>query len=111
MKFGIIHAIITKNRKDLTMIERKYKRTARVGLFAVGHSVYWGQFEGLLDNLLSYHATLRKKLEGMEVEVVDFGMVDENEKAFEVLDGIKGAGLDLLFCNMASEIFIKQIHQ
>ena len=30
------------------MIERTYKRHARVAIFCVGHAVYWGQFEGLL---------------------------------------------------------------
>jgi L-arabinose isomerase len=34
------------------MIERKKPLTAKVGLFGVGHAVYWGQFEGLLEKLL-----------------------------------------------------------
>ena len=34
------------------MIERKNKRTAKIGVFAVAHGVYWEQFEGLLDNIM-----------------------------------------------------------
>ena len=37
------------------MIERKKKRTARIGIFAVAHATYWGQFEGLYDNIMGYH--------------------------------------------------------
>ena len=29
------------------MIERKNKRTAKIGVFAVAHATYWEQFEGL----------------------------------------------------------------
>ncbi len=84
------------------MIERKYKREARIGLFAVGHGVYWDQFPGLLDNLMGYHATLCQKVEDRDVTVVDFGMVDTSERAYEVLSEMKGAGLDLVFCNMVT---------
>ena len=27
-------------------IERRKKRTAKIGLFGVGHDTYWSQFEG-----------------------------------------------------------------
>jgi L-arabinose isomerase len=37
------------------MIQRLKKRTAKVGVFAVGHDTYWEQFEGLLNNLMGYH--------------------------------------------------------
>ena len=37
------------------MIERKAKRTARIGVFAVVHEVYFEQFEGLKEKLFAYH--------------------------------------------------------
>ena len=37
------------------MIERKNKRTAKIGIFAVAHATYWDQFDGLLDNIMGYH--------------------------------------------------------
>lgn len=84
------------------MIERSAKRTARVGIFAVGHATYWHQFEGLLDNLMGYHKILADKVEANGVEVIDFGMVDTSEKAFEAVKAMKGADLDILFCNMVT---------
>lgn len=84
------------------MINRKIPLTGRVGIFAVGHAVYWGQFSGLLDNLMKFHADFCEKVRGMGVEVVDFGMIDSSEKAFEVIPKMKAASVDVLFCNMVT---------
>ena len=67
------------------MIERKHKRTARIGIFAVAHAVYWEQFEGLYDNIMKYHQDLVDKVETNDVEVIDFGMVDSSMKAYETV--------------------------
>jgi L-arabinose isomerase len=84
------------------MIERKVKRTARIGIFAVGHDTYWGQFEGLLDNLMGYHKEFSEIVKENEVEIIDFGMVDNSEKAYEAVRAMAGANLDVLFCNMVT---------
>jgi L-arabinose isomerase len=84
------------------MLQRLRKRTARVGLFAVGHEVYWDQFPGLLDNLMKYHAVIRGMLEANEVEIIDYGMVDTSLAGFQTVDKMKGDRLDLIFCNMAT---------
>ena len=84
------------------MIERKHKRTARIGIFAVAHAVYWEQFEGLYDNLMKYHHDLVDKVGANDVEVIDFGMVDSSMKAYETVKKIKAASLDLLMCNMVT---------
>ena len=65
------------------MIERKKPRTAKIGVFAVAHGTYWAQFEGLEDNIMGYHRDFIAMLEKNGVEVVDFGMVDSSEKAYE----------------------------
>ncbi len=82
------------------MIERKHKRTARVGIFAVAHHTYFEQFEGLYENLLSYHAELCRTVKGNEVELIDFGMVDSSEAAYAAAQKMRAAELDLLLCNM-----------
>ncbi len=82
------------------MITRKKPRCARIGLFAVAHAVYWDQFEGLLDNMMGYHNDLNTIISSNDVEVIDFGMVDSSEKAYETVKKIKAADLDLLMCNM-----------
>ncbi|MBN8215670.1 MAG: L-fucose/L-arabinose isomerase family protein [Spirochaetes bacterium] len=81
-------------------IERKKPRTARVGLFGVGHQIYWSQFEGLLPNLMGYHEILKKRLQAMGVEVVDIGMVDTSQAAYAAAAKLRSGELDLLFCNM-----------
>lgn len=78
-------------------IERRKPLTARVGVISMGHYVYWPQFDGLLDEMNKKTAVFVKKLEGNSVEVIDFGMVDSSQRAYEVLPKIKAADLDLLF--------------
>ncbi|MBR4888320.1 MAG: L-fucose/L-arabinose isomerase family protein [Clostridia bacterium] len=84
------------------MIERKHKRTAKIGIFAVGHATYWGQFDGLLDDLLRYHGDFAAKLTANDVEIVDFGMIDSSEKAYAAAGAIRAANVDLLLCNMVT---------
>ena len=82
------------------MIERKTKRTARVGLFGVAHGVYWEQFPGLLESLMCMHQQMKTKLQNNDVEVIDFGMVDTSEKGYQTAVAVKAANVDVLFCNM-----------
>ena len=82
------------------MIERKNPRTAKVGFYSVAHATYWDQFPGLLDNMMKYHRDTAALIESYGVEVVDYGMVDSSEKAYEVADKIAGDGVDVLFTNM-----------
>lgn len=84
------------------MIERKNKRTARIGIFAVAHATYWGQFDGLFENIMAYHGEFNSLVAENEVEVIDFGMVDSSEKAYTALTKMKGENLDLVFCNMVT---------
>ena len=82
------------------MIERRKPRNAKIGFFSVSHAVYDGQFPGLYDNFDKYHNDLIALVEKNQVEVVDFGMIDSSEKAFDALPTMQGAGLDLVICNM-----------
>ena len=84
------------------MIERKKKRTAKIGIFAVGHAVYWDQFPGLEQKLMDYHSDFCKMVEENDVEIADFGMVDSSEKGYEIAEKIKAAGIDVIFCNMVT---------
>lgn len=84
------------------MIERKNKRTARIGIFAVAHAVYWQQFEGLEANIMGYHKEFCNMVTNQDVEVIDFGMVDSSEKAYAAVPKILAANVDVLFCNMVT---------
>lgn len=82
------------------MIQRKSKRTARIGIFAVIHEIYFEQFDGLRDSLYGYHNDLIDIIKTNDVEVVDFGFVGNNQRAYEVAEEIKKQNIDLLMCNM-----------
>ena len=75
------------------MISRKNKRTAKIGIFAVAHATYWDQFEGLLDNMLGYHKDFCNLVETNDVEIVDFGMIDSSEKAYDAVPQILSANV------------------
>ena len=82
------------------MIERKNKRIGRIGVFGVAHPVYWGQFPGLLDTLMQFHEDFKSILRRNDVEIVDYGMIDTNAKAYDALSKIQGDHPDILMCNM-----------
>jgi L-arabinose isomerase len=83
-------------------IPRRKPLTAHVGVVAVGHHTYWGQFEGLRDELLGKVRVFVRKLEAHPVEVTDFGLVDDAEAAYGVLPAIRAADLDVLFVDMVT---------
>ena len=53
----------------------------KIGIFAIGLNTYWGQFEGLLDNLMGYHKRIVDHISQFGAEVYDAGMVDDDGKA------------------------------
>ena len=83
-------------------IKRRKPLTARVGVVAVGHHVYWNQFEGLRDLMLNKLETLKQKLIPHQVELLDFRLIDNSETAYAALEAIKKADLDLLFVDMVT---------
>ena len=69
----------------------------KVGLFGIGLDTYWGQFEGLLENLKKYQAQIKQKIESFHVEVVDAGMVDNPVKARAAADFLKSNDVEIVF--------------
>lgn len=83
-------------------ITRRKPLAARIGLFCVGHYTYWQQYTGLLEELLGYHKIIRQRIESHGVEVTDFGMADNTERAYAMAREIKKGDFDLVFCNLAT---------
>lgn len=81
-------------------IKKRKKSTARVGVFGVGYFKYWAQFDGLYEALEAKQAVFVEMVKKNRVEVIDFGMVDSPQAAYELLPKLKVADLDLLFCDM-----------
>jgi L-arabinose isomerase len=72
----------------------------RIGVFGVGYDKYWDQFPGLLDELLVKQQKLIERLSGPDYEVMDFGIIDSPQKAYDIVGIIAGANPDLIFCDM-----------
>lgn len=84
------------------MIKRINTPKGKIGVFAVAHATYWDQFEGLLNNIMGYHKDFCDKTAAFGAEVIDFGMIDSSEKAFDVIPEILAADVDVIFCNMVT---------
>jgi len=69
----------------------------KVGLFGIGLDTYWGQFDGLLDNLKKYQEQIKIRITGFGVEVIDAGMVDNPVKAREAADFLKSRDVEIVF--------------
>jgi L-arabinose isomerase len=86
----------------LPRILRRKPRTARVGIFGVGHHTYWEQFPGLHDEMLAKIAALVGKVAATGVTVTHFGLVDTAQAAYALVPKLKAADLDLVFCDMVT---------
>jgi L-arabinose isomerase len=82
------------------VITRKKETIPRIGVFGVGYYKYWSQFNGLLEALMKKQQFFISKLEKHSVEIIDFGLIDRVEKAYELVAKLKAANLDLIFCDM-----------
>ena len=69
----------------------------KVGLFSIGLDTYWAQFDGLLDHLMGYHAEIQHRLLGMDIDIIDAGMVDNVEKAQMAAQQFKQEDVDIIF--------------
>lgn len=69
----------------------------KVGLFGIGLDTYWDQFEGLLENLQGYQKQIKEKIEALEVEVFDAGLVDNPVKAREAGKLLHMEDVELVF--------------
>ncbi len=69
----------------------------KVGLFGIGLDTYWGQFENLLGNLQKYQKQIKEKIESFGVDVVDAGMVDNQERAHDAAKLLKSSDVELVF--------------
>lgn len=82
------------------MLLSKKNEPHRIGVFGVGFDKYWGQFPGLYEELMKKHEVLLEKISNKEATIIDFGMVDNPEKAYAMVKKLEAANLDLVFCNM-----------
>lgn len=69
----------------------------KIGLFGIGLDAYWEQFEGLKERLEGYVAVVDKKLKAIHPEIINLGLIDTPEKAFEAGDKFRQEDVSLIF--------------
>jgi L-arabinose isomerase len=86
--------------KDVDFEANRESFMIRIGVFGVGYDKYWVQFPGLFEELMQKQEKFIHKILDKRAEIVDFGMIDSPQKAYEIVKKIESANLDLIFCDM-----------
>jgi L-arabinose isomerase len=74
----------------------------KIGLFGIGLDAYWDQFDGLKDRLDGYLTTVQQKLEAIHPGIVNAGLVDTPDKAFEAGRLFRRQDVDLIFLHVTT---------
>jgi L-arabinose isomerase len=69
----------------------------KIGLFGIGLNTYWDQFEGLEQRLSGYVHEVAGKLAGFGSIVINLGLIDTPQKAFEAGSCFRREDVDLIF--------------
>ncbi|WP_411273249.1 arabinose isomerase [Daejeonella sp.] len=69
----------------------------KIGLFGIGLDTYWPQFAGLKERLEGYLNIVEQKLSKIHPSVVNAGLVDTADKAFQAGRMFKTEDVDLIF--------------
>lgn len=76
---------------------QKTPQPIKIGLFGIGLDTYWEQFEGLEQRLRGYIDIVSKNLGNYGAEVVNLGLIDTQQKAFEAGSQFKREDVELIF--------------
>jgi L-arabinose isomerase len=69
----------------------------KIGLFGIGLDTYWPQFAGLKERLEGYLQTVHDQLSAIHPHIINAGLVDNAEKAFEAGSLFRRSEVDLIF--------------
>ena len=81
----------------LNIVDSVYKSGMKIGLFGIGLDTYWPQFPGLKERLEGYLSTVEQKLSQIHPVIVNAGLVDTTDKAFQAGKMFKSEDVDLIF--------------
>jgi L-arabinose isomerase len=68
-----------------------------IGLFGIGLDTYWPQFEGLKNRLEGYLLRVHDLLKELHPNVLNAGLVDTTDKAFETGELFRTKAVDIIF--------------
>lgn len=69
----------------------------KIGLFGIGLDAYWEQFAELKERLEGYLETVHQKLSSIHPDIINVGLVDTTEKAFEAGKQFRINDVDVIF--------------
>ncbi len=69
----------------------------KIGLFGIGLDAYWEQFEGLKKRLEAHLDVVYEKLRTFHPQIVNLGLIDTAEKAFEAGREFRRNDVDIIF--------------
>lgn len=69
----------------------------KIGLFSIGLDTYWDQFTELKTRLEGYTSLVEGKLQGAGNEVINLGLIDTSNAAFDAGLKFKQEGVDIIF--------------
>ena len=73
------------------------KSNLKIGLFGIGLEVYWEQFKGLKDRLEGYLSIVENKIADIHPQIVNLGLIDSPDKAFEAGNRFRREDVDIIF--------------
>nr|WP_294895155.1 arabinose isomerase [uncultured Pedobacter sp.] len=69
----------------------------KIGLFGIGLDTYWPQFEGLKERLEGYLKVVEDKIADIHDGVINLGLIDNAESAFEAGARFRKEDVDIIF--------------
>jgi L-arabinose isomerase len=69
----------------------------KVGLFGIGLEAYWAQFAGLKERLAGYVDVVAKSMECFDADIINLGLIDTPEKAFDAGKTFRSEDVDIIF--------------
>ncbi|MFC6101444.1 arabinose isomerase [Olivibacter domesticus] len=77
-------------------------KTAKIGLFGIGLDTYWPQFPTLKSRLEGYLSEIEQKISTFHPAVVNVGLIDTADKAFEAGHHFRQQEVDIIFLYVAT---------
>lgn len=74
----------------------------KIGLFGIGLDAYWPQFAGLKERLEGYVGRVAAKIDREGVEVINLGLVDNPDRAYEAGREFRRADVDVIFLHVTT---------
>ena len=73
------------------------KSNLKIGLFGIGLNTYWPQFDGLKERLEGYLKVVEDNISAIHNGVVNLGLIDNPESAFEAGRTFRKEDVDIIF--------------